>query len=80
MCCHFTETCTRIECCVDIPYLGLTLDLFLYFRMSIEYFQSTKYRRLNALSLYGDVYWYRMLCRYTISRTNTEAFLLTESL
>ena len=26
--CHFTETCTGIECCVDIPYLGLTLKPF----------------------------------------------------
>ena len=26
--CHFMETCTGIECCVDIPYLGLTLKPF----------------------------------------------------
>jgi hypothetical protein len=56
------------------------LLIFLYFRMSIEYFQSTKHRRLNALSLYGDLYRYRMLCRHTISRINTETFLLAESL
>ncbi|VDI06314.1 Hypothetical predicted protein [Mytilus galloprovincialis] len=28
MSCHFTETCTGIECCVEIPYLGLTLHPF----------------------------------------------------